>query len=221
MSEPTTRSGQSIAELRQSYQQAGLAEKDVDRDAIRQFGRWFNEAEQAGVHEPTAMTLGTAGTDGTPGTRTVLLKGFDDRGFVFYTNYDSRKAHHLAVNPQASLLFPWVALARQVEILGRVEKVAREETTAYFHSRPVESQLGAWASQQSAVLPDRNELEKHVRELADKYRNQAVPVPPFWGGYRVMPSSIEFWQGRPSRLHDRLRYTLNSDGMWKIVRLSP
>lgn len=221
MSASTPQTGTAIANLRRDYQQAGLTEADVDPDPIKQFERWFNAALQAGIPEPNAMTLGTAGRDGMPGTRTVLLKGFDARGFVFYTNYESRKARQLSENPQASLLFPWVALERQIEILGRVEKVSREETAAYFHSRPVASQLGAWASHQSAALSDRDELEKRVQALQVKYQDQPVPVPPFWGGYRVLPGSIEFWQGRANRLHDRLRYSLESDGTWKLVRLSP
>jgi len=217
MSAPTP----DLARLRRDYQQAGLTEADVDPDPFKQFARWFNEALQAGIPEPNAMVLGTADAQGQPGTRTVLLKGFERHGFVFYTNYDSRKARQLAENPRASLLFPWIALERQVEILGRVEIVSREETTAYFHSRPVASQLGAWASEQSTVLTDRAELEKRVRELQSKYRDQPIPVPPFWGGYRVLPTALEFWQGRPSRLHDRLRYSLEPGGTWTIVRLSP
>jgi len=217
MSAPTP----AIARLRRDYQQAGLTENDVDPDPLKQFERWFNEALQAGILEPNAMILGTPDGQGQPGTRTVLLKGFDEHGFVFYTNYDSRKARQLTENPQASLLFPWIALERQVEILGRVGKVSPEESANYFHSRPVASQLGAWASQQSNVLSGRAELEKRLHELEIKYHDQPVPVPPFWGGYRVLPLTIEFWQGRPSRLHDRLRYSLESDGTWKMVRLSP
>lgn len=210
-----------LAGLRREYHRDGLTEADVDPDPIRQFDRWFADATRAGVIEPNAMTLGTAGNDGMPSTRTVLLKGFDARGFVFYTNYESRKARQIAENAQASLLFPWLLLERQVEICGTVEKVTLAETEKYFHSRPIASQLGAWASHQSAVLRGRDELESRAADVAEKFRDRTIPVPPFWGGYRLLPATIEFWQGRPSRLHDRLRYTRQENGAWQLERLSP
>jgi pyridoxamine 5'-phosphate oxidase len=210
-----------VADLRRTYRRGALNEVDLDADPVRQFQNWFADAVAARVLEPNAMALATAGGDGAPSARTVLLKAFDARGFVFYTNYESRKAGDLAGNPRASLLFAWLKLERQVEIRGRVGKVAREETEQYFYSRPIENQLGAWASQQSTVLQDRAELERRIKALMSEYRGRTVPVPPFWGGYRLVPESIEFWQGRPSRLHDRLRYTRQDDGTWKIERLSP
>lgn len=197
---------------------AGLTESDVDADPTIQFERWFAAAKQAGIPEPNAMTLGTARV---PGTRTVLLKGFDERGFVYYTNYDSRKARHLTEDPQASLLFPWFAIKRQVEILSRGEKVSRKETTACFHSRPVESQLGTWASRQSSVLSDWDELEKRVLEPQAQCQDQPIPVPPFRGGFPVIPAALAFWQSRAGRLHDCLRYSREPDGSWKLARHSP
>jgi pyridoxamine 5'-phosphate oxidase len=213
--------GAAIADLRRDYRLAGLAEADLAPDPLQQFDRWFKDAQAADLLEPNAMTLATSTSSGAPSSRTVLLKGYDARGFVFYTNYESRKGHDLAANPQASLLFPWLPLERQVEIRGRVELVSREETETYFYSRPIDSQLGAWASRQSTVLGGRAELEQRVQELMQKYRGQTIPVPPHWGGYRVVPESMEFWQGRPSRLHDRLRYARQADGTWQVERLSP
>jgi pyridoxamine 5'-phosphate oxidase len=214
-------SGRAVADLRRDYQLSGLAERDLAPDAIHQFDRWFNDALAAKVLEPNAMTLATAGADGAPAARAVLLKGFDARGFVFFTNYESRKGRQLLENPRASLLFTWLPLERQVEICGTVERTSREETEEYFYNRPIDSQLGAWASRQSAVLSGRGELEDRIAALMKEHRGKVVPVPPYWGGFRVMPVAIEFWQGRPSRLHDRLRYTRQPDGGWKIERLSP
>jgi pyridoxamine 5'-phosphate oxidase len=213
--------GTAVADLRRDYQLSGLDERDLAPDPFTQFDRWFKDAQAAKVLEPNAMTLATASAGGAPTARTVLLKGYDHRGFVFYTNYESRKGRELADNPRASLLFAWLSLERQVEIRGAVERTSREETETYFYSRPIDSQLGAWASHQSAVLRGRDELEQRVTELMKEYRGKTIPVPPHWGGYRVVPEAIEFWQGRPSRLHDRLRYSRESDGKWRIERLSP
>jgi pyridoxamine 5'-phosphate oxidase len=197
-----------------------LLEGDVDRDPLVQFGRWFGEAERAAIRAPGAMALATASAEGIPSARMVLLKGFDEQGFVFYTGYVSRKADELAANPWAALLFDWDALGRQVRIEGRVEPVARDESEAYFHSRPRPSQLAAAASRQSAVLAGREELEARVAELEREYEGRDVPLPEHWGGYRLVPASYEFWQHREDRLHDRLRYRL-TDGGWRIERLSP
>jgi pyridoxamine 5'-phosphate oxidase len=197
-----------------------LDEAQVDADPIVQFGRWFANAEAADLIEPTAMTLATVGAGGRPSARMVLLKGFDERGFVFYTNYESRKAGELDGNPAAALVFWWGALQRQVRVEGAVERVHREESEAYFRSRPLGSRLGAWASAQSQVIAGRAELEERLEELTARYGDGDVPLPPFWGGYRVRPEVVEFWQGRPNRLHDRLRYR-RTPGGWEIDRLSP
>ncbi|RME67628.1 MAG: pyridoxamine 5'-phosphate oxidase [Verrucomicrobia bacterium] len=210
-----------IADLRRDYSRGALDEDSVERDPFVQFDTWLNDAIRADLPDPTAMTLATADADGRPGARTVLLKGFDQRGFVFFTNYESRKGRHLAENPQAALLFAWYALERQVEITGPVERVSDEESDAYFESRPISSQIGAWASRQSTVIEGRGALEREVERLMKQYRGRAVPRPPFWGGFRVVPETIEFWQGRPSRLHDRLRFTRIDEANWRIERLSP
>lgn len=199
----------------------GLRKSDLDRDPIVHFGRWFNAVVEAKLPEPNAMTLATATRDGMPSARIVLLKGFDARGFVFYTNYESRKGRDIAQNPQVALVFFWPQLQRQVRIAGLATKVNREESEAYFHSRPTGSQLGAWASQQSQVLRNREELDNRVLELAIQYENQMVPLPPYWGGYRVWPTEIEFWQARLNRLHDRFCYTRRSENEWSMERLSP
>ncbi|MFJ5233288.1 pyridoxamine 5'-phosphate oxidase [Kitasatospora sp. NPDC088391] len=215
------RSGPDPAAMRRQYQHDGLAEGGLAEDPFRQFARWFQEAGEAGVAEPNAMVLSTADAAGVPSSRTVLLKGYDPRGFVFYTNYGSRKGVELAANPYASLLFPWIGLARQVVIGGRVEKVGRDETAAYFRTRPHGSRLGAWASEQSSPVAGREVLERRYAELAARYpEGEGVPVPPFWGGYRVVPSTVEFWQGRANRLHDRLRYVADGEG-WRVERLCP
>lgn len=209
-----------IADLRKEYVRAGLLERDVEADPLRQFARWFDEAMAAGVDEPNAMTLATATPEGAPDARVVLLKGVDARGFVFFTNYESAKGQQLAANPRAALVFLWRELERQVRVLGVARRVEREESSEYFHSRPVGSQLGAWVSRQSRVIPGRKVLEAKLRALEHRYQDRAVPLPPYWGGYVVAPEAIEFWQGRPKRLHDRLRYSLR-DGAWKVERLSP
>ncbi|HEY9882370.1 MAG TPA: pyridoxamine 5'-phosphate oxidase [Thermosynechococcaceae cyanobacterium] len=211
---------QSIADLRQNYTLQALNEADVDPDPIRQFQRWLDQAIAAELPEPNAMTLATATRDGIPSARIVLLKGLDARGFAFYTNYESRKGQELADNPQAALVFLWTVLERQVRIEGQVEKVAAAETDAYFQSRPLASRLGAWASEQSRVIRDREVLEQRFAELKATYADETVPRPPHWGGYRVIPHQIEFWQGRTSRLHDRLRYRLKQ-GNWLLERLAP
>lgn len=216
-----TGTGVRVADMRRDYKLAGLERADLANDPFLQFEQWFRDAEQAGIKDPTAMILATAGKDGNPAARTVLLKGFDADGFVFFTNYESRKGLHLMENPQASLLFSWTSLERQIEIRGAVTRVTSEETEQYFYTRPIGSQVGAWASAQSTVLATRTTLEDKAKTLMAQYRGQTVPVPPFWGGFRVRPESIEFWQGRPSRLHDRLRYTRQADSGWQIDRLSP
>ena len=213
-----------LAAMREHYTHEGLAETDLAAEPVGQFARWFREAGRAGVAEPNAMVLSTAGADGRPSSRTVLLKGYDRRGFVFFTNYGSRKGSELAANPYAALLFPWVTLARQVIVQGRVEKVGRDETAAYFRTRPHGSQLGAWASEQSSPVSGREVLEQRYADLERRYpEGEGVPVPPFWGGYRVVPESVEFWQGRANRLHDRLRFQRAGDraGGWLVERLSP
>ena len=210
----------SIADLRLNYTLQQLDETDVDPNPLNQFRIWFDQAVTAQLPEPNAMTLATATRDGVPSARIVLLKGLDDRGFVFYTNYESHKGRELADNPKAALVFLWTQLERQVRVEGDVERVAAAETEAYFHSRPIASQLGAWASPQSQVIPGRQFLEQRYEELEQQYQDQEVPLPPHWGGFRVIPQTIEFWQGRPSRLHDRLRYQLQ-ENTWKIERLAP
>jgi len=200
--------------------EAGLSEGDLDADPIRQFQQWYEEAIGTGIPEPNAMSLATVAADGQPSLRSVLLKLYDIRGFVFFTNYESRKADEMAGNPRVALLFPWVALARQVCILGRVEKISTGESLRYFATRPRGSQIGAWVSHQSQVITSRSLLEMKVDEMRRRFAEGEVPLPGFWGGYRVVPQSIEFWQGRESRLHDRFRYSRKGD-RWAVERLAP
>jgi pyridoxamine 5'-phosphate oxidase len=209
-----------IADLRQDYRQAALLESEADPNPIAQFQSWFAAAVAAQLPEPNAMTIATATPDGIPSARIVLLKDVDDRGFVFFTNYHSHKGQELTNNPQAAIVFLWTELERQVRIQGRVEKIAPAESDEYFYSRPPGSRLGAWASNQSEVVADRSVLDQQLADLEAKYANQEIPRPEHWGGFRVMPTMIEFWQGRSSRLHDRLRYR-SIDGTWVLDRLSP
>ena len=209
-----------LSELRRSYTKDGLRRADLDADPIAQFRLWFKQAIDAQLLEPNAMTLATATTDGAPSQRTLLLKMFDERGFVFFTNYGSKKAQQIKENPQVCLLFPWIALERQVIITGTATKTTKTESLKYFISRPLESQLGAWASTQSGKISSRKALQMKFAELKAKFKDGKVPLPSFWGGYRVEPTSIEFWQGGEGRLHDRLLYS-RSDGDWQIERLQP
>jgi pyridoxamine 5'-phosphate oxidase len=211
-----------LSQLRQEYRQAGLRRRDLQGDPVEQFRRWFEQAQAAELLEPNAMVLGTS--DGQrPTSRTVLLKAFDGRGFVFFTNYGSRKASDIAAQPQVSLLFPWYGLARQVAILGPAARISAAESLAYFASRPFGSQLGAWVSQQSQVISSRSLLEQKWQELQQRFREGGVPQPAGWGGYRVEPLEFEFWQGSENRLHDRFRYRRDAqgDGGWLIERLAP
>ncbi len=206
--------------LRKEYTRVGLDKADLHPDPIVQFHEWFEKVIDADLHEPNAMILATAYTDGKPSARTVLLKGYDERGFVFYTNYEGRKADEIEANPMCALLFYWGELERQVRIEGRASRLSEEESDAYFAGRPRGSRLGAWASEQSRPVEDRNVLEERVRALEAEYEGREIPRPPFWGGYRVEPEEIEFWQGRENRLHDRLVYR-REDGAWRIERLQP
>jgi pyridoxamine 5'-phosphate oxidase len=212
-----------LAAMRMHYREEGLAEADLADTPVAQFARWFQQAAtEARLFEPNAMVVSTADAEGRPSSRTVLLKGFDEHGFVFYTNYGSRKARDLAQNPYVSLLFPWHPMARQVIVQGVARRTGRDETAAYFRTRPHGSQLGAWASAQSSVIATRAEIDASYDELAARYPEaEKVPVPPHWGGFRVAPRSVEFWQGRENRLHDRLRYVAEPGGSWRVERLSP
>lgn len=209
-----------LAALRRDFSRESLTETSVSSDPFEQFSKWMDEALAAEIVDATAMTLSTVDADCRPSSRVVLLKGFNSSGFTFFTNYESKKARDLAANPNAAIHFFWAELERQVIMSGTVAKTSREESEAYFLSRPVESRIGAWASKQSSVLASREDLESRVEELRAKYPDGDVPLPPFWGGFRLTPSRFEFWQGRASRLHDRICYELRT-GEWEIFRLSP
>ncbi|MDB9465696.1 pyridoxamine 5'-phosphate oxidase [Dolichospermum circinale] len=211
----------SIADLRKDYTLKNLNEEEIDQNPFIQFKIWFNQSVAAQLPEPNAMTLATCTPDGKPSARMVLLKDIDELGFVLFTNYKSQKGQEISVNPQAALVFWWAELERQVRIVGTVEKISSAQSDSYFEVRPPFSRLGAWASNQSQVIANRDVLEAQLIEFQRQYENQEVPRPPHWGGFRVIPQEIEFWQGRSSRLHDRLRYTLVDNGNWKIERLSP
>lgn len=210
-----------VANLRREYSFKGLSEKELHPNPFVQFKTWFEGVLKAQLPEPNAMTLATATSDGKPSARMVLLKDYDERGFVFYTNYESYKGQQLLESPWAALVFWWPELERQVRVEGRVEKASGAESDAYFHSRPQSSQLGAWVSHQSQVIASREVLEQRLQQLHQEYENKKIPRPPHWGGFRVIPNEIEFWQGRPNRLHDRLLYRFGEQGNWLIQRLSP
>jgi pyridoxamine 5'-phosphate oxidase len=211
-----------LAEFRKEYSDRGLHPEDLNPDPVEQFAAWFGQADALGVHEPNAMTLATVGADGMPFQRTVLLKYFDAAGFVFFTNYGSRKALQIDENPRVCLLFPWLTLERQVIIQGRAKKISSAESLKYFTSRPRESQIGAWVSDQSTVISSRKFLMAKLAEIREKFSHGEIPLPSFWGGYRVVPQTLEFWQGGPARLHDRFLYHRGADGGdWEIDRLAP
>ena len=207
-----------LSNLRKEYLQSGIIKEDLSQNPIEQFSVWFSQAMEANIIEPSAMSLATS--DDSIGIRTVLLKYFDERGFVFFTNYESKKSKQIQNNPQAAILFPWLALERQVKVIGSVEKITKLESFKYFSSRPKDSKLGAWSSQQSSKISSRSVLAEQFASMKKKFSSGEIPLPDFWGGYRVIPKSIEFWQGRENRLHDRFIYELSS-GQWTISRLSP
>ncbi len=209
-----------LADFRKEYSDKGMHREDLDSSPVVQFKEWFQQAIDLKLHEPNAMTLATVGEDGMPFQRTVLLKYFDEGGFVFFTNYSSRKAQQIEKNPKVSLLFPWVTLERQVIVQGKAEKISAAESLKYFSSRPRESQLGAWVSNQSEVISSRKLLLQKLNEIKEKFQHGEIPLPSFWGGYRIVPEAVEFWQGGPARLHDRFLY--QKDGAdWSVDRLSP
>jgi pyridoxamine 5'-phosphate oxidase len=207
--------------LRHEYDAHGLRRADLHSDPIEQFRAWFAAALAADIRDVNAMSLATATPDGKPSVRIVLLKGVDTRGFSFFTNYESEKGRELEANPRAALAFYWEKLERQIRISGPVERTSREDSGAYFHSRPPGSRLGAWASRQSEVIDSRQILDARLAQMTERFEGGEIPLPPHWGGYRVMPDQMEFWQGRPNRLHDRFRYMSGADGIWQIDRLAP
>ena len=210
-----------IADIRTEYKQKSLLEAAVEKNPVQQFEKWWNDAANSDIEEFNAMTLATASSDGLPAARIVLLKGYDERGFVFFTNYESFKGMQMEENPRACLVFFWKELERQVRITGLVEKTSATESDTYFNSRPVTSRIGAWASPQSRVINSREWLEQNEKKFTSEFSGAAIQRPVHWGGYRVKPITIEFWQGRPSRLHDRIQYTLQETGCWQIERLAP
>jgi pyridoxamine 5'-phosphate oxidase len=210
-----------IADIRKDYKQKSLLEKDTEKTAVQQFEKWWNEATHSAIDEINAMTLATSSVTGLPAARIVLLKAFDERGFVFFSNYNSFKGLQLDENPRACLVFFWKELERQVRITGLVEKTTAAESDEYYNSRPLKSQIGAWASPQSQVISNREWLEENEKKYTDEFAASPVKRPAYWGGYRVKPITIEFWQGRPGRLHDRIQYSLQDDGNWMIERLAP
>ncbi|HTL69233.1 MAG TPA: pyridoxamine 5'-phosphate oxidase [Lacunisphaera sp.] len=210
-----------LEDMRRNYASRSLDAPDLRPDPFAQFDLWMREAIETELLEPNAMALATVGADGQPSVRTVLLKGFDERGLVFYTNFESRKAREIGANPAVALMFAWLPLERQVTVTGRAAKVSTAESLKYFLSRPRDSQIGAWASRQSEVITTRSLLETKFAEMKRKFLAGEVPLPDFWGGFRVEPSTFEFWQGRPNRLHDRFRYSRQAGGTWRIERLMP
>lgn len=210
-----------LSDLRQSYTKGSFSEEDLLESPFAQFEKWFQQAMDAQLEEPNAMCLATADTAGRPSTRVVLLKDFSEKGLVFYTNYESRKAAELDGNPAAAVNFLWLPLQRQVNITGRVERVSKAESLRYFLSRPLGSQLGAWTSPQSKVITSRSVLESKLDQMKRKFAEGKIPLPDHWGGYRLVPETFEFWQGRPNRLHDRFRYSIREDGVWATARLAP
>jgi len=210
-----------LADLRRNYTRGGLSKAEAAAEPVAQFRIWFEQALTAGLNEPNAMALATVNDEGVPSQRNVLLKAYDQRGFVFYTNYESAKARDIAKNPNVCLLFSWLELERQIKIQGQAEKISTAESLKYFASRPIGSRLGAWVSQQSSIISSRKLLEMKWDEMKRKFSSGEVPLPSFWGGYRVQPKVVEFWQGRENRLHDRLQYSLTDEGEWMLERLAP
>ena len=210
-----------LAGLRREYETQGLRRADLHHDPIEQFATWFSTAVNSALPDANAISLATATPDGKPSARVVLLKGFDQRGFVFFTNYESDKGRELAGNPQAAFVVYWVQLERQIRVAGRVEKTSRQDSETYFHARPRGSQLGAWVSHQSEVIDARRILEGRLAEITERFAGREVELPPHWGGYRIVPATMEFWQGRANRLHDRFRYTREKDDSWTLERLAP
>lgn len=210
-----------LSDYRKEYSTRGLRREDLSDDPTEVFEKWFQQATELQVNEPNAMTLATVSPEGFPSQRTVLLKAFDRQGFIFFTNYHSRKATHIAANPAVCLLFPWVTLERQVIVQGHAEKISAAESLDYFTSRPRDSQIGAWVSNQSEVITSRKILLLKLEEIKNRFKDGEIPLPSFWGGFRVVPKTIEFWQGGPARIHDRFLYTHQADGSWDIDRLAP
>ena len=210
-----------LSDFRKEYSSRGLRREDLGEDPTDVFAKWFQQATELQVHEPNAMTLATVSPSGTPSQRTVLLKAFDRKGFTFFTNYRSRKSSHIDANPAVCLLFPWITLERQVIVQGKAEKISAAESLSYFITRPRDSQIGAWVSNQSEVITSRKILLMKLDEIKNRFKDGEIPLPSFWGGYRVVPETIEFWQGGPARIHDRFLYTRQADGLWSLDRLAP